>query len=599
MPSRRMVLALGAAASAFGAASAESAAPGLHPRLIATPGRLAAARAALEADGRGRAVRDSVVAQARALLTQPPATRADPAPHMLETSRLVLRRVQTLGIAHGLAGGPDLLQRGIAEVMAACAFPDWNPAHFLDTAEMAHAVALGFDWFHAAMTPVQRATVVAALIEKALRPAEAEFQRHAFWVRATHNWNIVCCGGIAIGALAVMDEAPELAGALLTRCLSTVELGFSSYGAHGGWAEGPGYWRYATEYAVALLAALETSGWPAPAALAQQPGLAGTGGYYAHMTGPGGQVFNFADGPARVARAPELLWLAAHRGQPSDAWTEQQRTDRPLALDALWHRAEAPPPAALDASFPATGVASFRSAWGRRDATWLAIKGGDNATNHAHLDLGTFVIESGGQRFGAELGWDDYALPGYFTHSGRWAYARTASRGQSVLVRNDGDNQALTGRGPLLAFMSEPGFAFAAFDLSSAYPGLAHRRAGALLDRQHVAILDETRRDATAGLTWQMLTEAQIVPMGRVARLTLGGAVLWARLQEAPDGCVFEVASAAAPPPENANAGFRRLVVRVPAGQGTARLLVVFSPDGAGLPDVARLRRPLVDWRSQ
>ncbi len=594
MIARRGLLALAAAAPLPVRAATLAA----HPRLIASPGALAAARGAVDADPAGRAVRESVFRQARDLLREAPAVPAlkqQQIPVMLDTSRLVLRRVQVLGIAHGLGAGPGLVERGIAEVMAACAFPDWNPAHFLDTAEMAHAVALGFDWFHGAMTPAQRAVVVEALIAKALRPAEGEFRRGTFWTRATHNWNIVCCAGIGIAALSVMDEARVIAEPVLARCLEAAALGFSSFGADGGWAEGPGYWHYAATYAVAVLAALETSGWPAPAALVRQAGLAGTGGFLAHMTGPTGQVFNFADGPPRISRTSEVLWLAGRMGRASDAWTEQQRTDRPVALDALWHRPPAPAPAVLDASFPGTGVASFRSGW-RPDATWLAIKGGDNATNHAHLDLGTFVIESGGQRFAAELGGDDYALPGYFSKGQRWAYARTASRGQNVLLRGDADNQGAGAKAPMVGFGSEPGFAFAAFDLSGAYPGLAHHRAGVLLERRHVAIVDEVRRDRAAALTWQMLTAAEIAPIGRMARLSLGGVVLWARLLEGPEGAVFAVGDAGAPPPENANLGFRRLVVRVGAGVGAGRLVVVFSPEGAGMPDMARVRRPLAGW---
>lgn len=35
----------------------------------------------------------------------------------------------------------------------ACA--DWNPGHFLDVAEMMHAVAVGWDWLHDAPTSVR------------------------------------------------------------------------------------------------------------------------------------------------------------------------------------------------------------------------------------------------------------------------------------------------------------------------------------------------------------------------------------------------------------------------------------------------------------
>jgi hypothetical protein len=44
-----------------------------------------------------------------------------------------------------MGGGEKFRLRTIAELEAACALKDWNPSHFLDTAEMASAVATGYD----------------------------------------------------------------------------------------------------------------------------------------------------------------------------------------------------------------------------------------------------------------------------------------------------------------------------------------------------------------------------------------------------------------------------------------------------------------------
>ena len=42
------------------------------------------------------------------------------------------------------------------ELEAACNFADWNPSHFLDTAEMSTAFALGYDWLYDYLTEEQR-----------------------------------------------------------------------------------------------------------------------------------------------------------------------------------------------------------------------------------------------------------------------------------------------------------------------------------------------------------------------------------------------------------------------------------------------------------
>jgi hypothetical protein len=48
-------------------------------------------------------------------------------------------------------------------MLAVAAFADWNPSHFLDTAEMTAGLALGYDWF-ADLSAATRATVRQAMI---------------------------------------------------------------------------------------------------------------------------------------------------------------------------------------------------------------------------------------------------------------------------------------------------------------------------------------------------------------------------------------------------------------------------------------------------
>ncbi|MEZ5136339.1 MAG: hypothetical protein R2699_15110 [Acidimicrobiales bacterium] len=57
-----------------------------------------------------------------------------------------MRRLYDLGLVWLVEGDPAYAARGWAELEALIAFPDWNPIHFLDTAEMTHAVAVGYDW---------------------------------------------------------------------------------------------------------------------------------------------------------------------------------------------------------------------------------------------------------------------------------------------------------------------------------------------------------------------------------------------------------------------------------------------------------------------
>lgn len=67
---------------------------------------------------------------------------------LLRESRLAIQQIMHCAWAWRMTGKPEYLQRAVAELEAACSMKDWNPSHFLDVAEMASAVAVGYDWLY-------------------------------------------------------------------------------------------------------------------------------------------------------------------------------------------------------------------------------------------------------------------------------------------------------------------------------------------------------------------------------------------------------------------------------------------------------------------
>ena len=67
---------------------------------------------------------------------------------LLYVSRRALSAVENMGFAYQMTGEQKYADGVIDVLMKVCgdAFPDWHPYHFLDTAEMAAAVAIGYDW---------------------------------------------------------------------------------------------------------------------------------------------------------------------------------------------------------------------------------------------------------------------------------------------------------------------------------------------------------------------------------------------------------------------------------------------------------------------
>jgi hypothetical protein len=576
-----------------------------HPRLFATTNDFQQLKQRVGTDPQLKSWHEELRREAEKLLDQPVSKYEIPdGLRLLSVSRRVLHRAQLLALLHRLEGGTRWRDRAWRELEAAADFPDWNPKHFLDTAEMTHAFAVGYDWLFDAWSPEQRATLRVAMVEKGLKPALGIHRRKSGWTRVRHNWNQVCNGGIGIGALALAEVEPALAGELLHDACVSIQLPMAEFAPDGAWAEGPGYWNYATTYNVAFLAALDTA-LGTDFGLAQIPGFAEAGAFPLYLTGPLNRTFNYADGGDGAIRAPHLFWLARRFHRPEFA-AYQRRLASPAPLDLLWFDAtlSANPPSdsPLDRHFRGADIVTLRGAWNDRRAAFAGFKAGDNKANHSHLDLGSFVFDALGQRWAMDLGAEDYNLPGYFG-TNRWNYYRLRAEGQNALVLNPGSgpDQELRAAARIERFESKLKRAFAIADLTPAYEAHAQsvRRGVALLDRRRLLVQDEIRARTPADAWWFMHTtsEVSIHADGRSATLRQGGETLVAQLLSPAQG-KFELRPAAplpcSPNPErqNPNQGVQKLAVHVP--EATDLRLVVLLTPGTAAP--APAVRPLADW---
>jgi len=561
-----------------------------HPRLLATKEDFAQLKERLAADSRLQAWHKKLQAQGQALLPAEPSRYEIPdGLRLLATSRRVLNRVQLLGFLYRLDGDPRYAERAWQELQAAAEFKDWNPRHFLDTAEMTHAFAIGYDWLYDVWTPAQRAALREAMVEKGLQPALKVYRARRWWARARNNWNQVCNGGISMGALALADVEPQLAGEALHDALESVQIAMAEFAPDGAWSEGPGYWNYATIYNVILLAGLQT-------ALGTDFGLSDigafkdTGLFPIYMTGPLGRTFNYADGGDHALRPPQLFWLARKFKQPVLAWYERQ-TSTPSVLDLLWFDSEGVGPKAaglpLDKYFRGAEVAILRSKWEDPRALFVGFKAGDNKASHSHLDLGSFVFDAAGARWALDLGADNYNLPAYFGGQ-RWTYYRLRTEGHNTLVINpdekpDQDPSAAT---RIVRFQSTPERAYAIADLTPAYAKNARKvwRGIAMLDRSKVLVEDEIQADKPVEMWWFMHTPATVSlgKDGRTARLSQGSAQLDAEILS-PAGAKFQVMDAeplpTLPHPEGqaVNKNVRKLAIHL-TGVSDTRLSVLLAP---------------------
>jgi hypothetical protein len=500
---------------------------------------------------------------------------------LLFKSREALTQLSIFGALYRLTGEKRYAQAAKEEMLAVTSFPDWNPAHFLDTGEMTAAVAIGYDWIYDALDPGERKNIEASIVRLGLQPGLKAYDKPEWWVQNPNNWNIVCHGGLTLGALAVAEVAPDIAEKTIEFALRDVPFAMRTWGPDGAWPEGLEYWAYTSQYNVLLIASLQ-SALGDDFGLLSIPGFSRAGFFPIYDTGPSGTTFNFADAQpeAHPERAPQMFWLARSFQQPGFAAFELAHVNP--ANVSIWDLLYAgidplPSGQTTAASLPlfavfhgVQDVGVARSSWEDPRAAWVALKGGDNGAGHAHLDLGSFVYEALGQRWAVDPGRDEYSLPGYFAKE-RWRYFRTGTRAHNTLVV-DNQNQPLDAKAKITESGQENGRDYFVIDLSQTYNiGRVQRRIE-LIRGQNLKITDDIEATSPHDIAWNMITPATVEIRGRVAILSQNGRTLSVRILSPDDGR-FQVQPAAGPPPEAQSGNLKRLTLGLAAVK-TAHIVV-------------------------
>ena len=464
-----------------------------HPRLLATPADFERIRNAVTQPGPQHDTFELLRETAEREYAEPPYERVLVGRRMLAVSRNALRRIWNNALLYRLTGEKKWAVRAEQEMLSLAAFSDWNPSHFLDTAEAAAAVAIGYDWLYDTLSPESRHTLRDALVRHALQPGDSD---QIPWRRNHNNWRQVCETGLALAALSIADEKPKLAWQAIDRAKRNVPLIFDAYEPSGAYLEGPTYWEYGTTYHVLLIEALRTATGSA-GALAENPAFLQSASVINILTGPSGGFFNYGDSLYHRPFMPVIYWFARETRQPEIAATEHSRLrhlphdiktirsdndpfpNRFLALALLWMPAGPPPPApAPPASWSTQGpdpLAIFRQGTGPK-SLYAGMKGGRARLSHAHMDAGSFIFEVGGVRWT-----DDLGMPSYYEiekagvqlfGKDRWAVYALGPHSHSIPLINDlpPDEQATA---TLRKFSAKD--QSATFDLTPLYAGQVKR----------------------------------------------------------------------------------------------------------------------------
>lgn len=518
-----------------------------HPRLLMKAGEESLVAEMIAGDPVMMKVHKAIVTECDRMLDLPLLERVMKGKRLLHTSREAIRRIFWLSYSYRMTGDGRYADRAIREMTNVCAFTDWNPSHFLDVGEMVLGVSIGYDWLYDCMTEHQRQTVKDAIVGKGFVPADDE--TYAGFYNLDNNWNQVCCGGLAYGALATYEEHPELARELIDLYVRSVPFALTVYAPDGGYPEGFHYWGYGTSFQVMMIAALE-SALGTDFGLGSYPGFLESSSFVQFMTAPGGLSYNFSDALQRAPCNPMMFWFASKSGDMSRVWLEKRYLenlpdDFMNDVDDLFSEYRLLPSLMIfcskvdmDAVRPPeenfrffdgkTPVFIYREGWDRKDDTYLGVKGGSPLTSHSHMDAGSFVYEYDGVRWSSELGMQDYysleslGVKLWDGHEGgqRWDVFRIGNESHSTLTL-DGKHHVVKSFVPIVTTWQERSRKGAMLDMTSAFSNAADSVIRSIwLDRRdHLHVRDEiVAGEDDVDVMWVMNTpaQAQILQDGRI-----------------------------------------------------------------------------------
>lgn len=588
-----------------------------HPRILLLKGGERELRKAIRGDGIWMNIHNTIIRESDGMLKLPPVQRVLIGRRLLDKSREALRRIFYLSYSWRMTGERKYFERAEREILAVCGFSDWNPSHFLDVAEMTMAVAIGYDWLFNDLTQESKWVIKKAIVTRGLGPSLDS--RYNSWLEKSNNWNQVCNAGMSFGALAVYEDYPEMAHEIIERAVKTVPTSMSAYKPDGAYPEGYTYWGYGTSFNVLLIDALEKV-FKTDYGLSSQTGFMQTAAYLENMTGPSERGFNYSDAHEEAELNPAMCWFARRTNKSSLLFEETKLLSgggnwgkiRILPALLVWGagirtKTVTAPDQLLWIGRGPTPVLAMRTSWTEPDAIYVAMKGGSPSTSHAHMDVGSFVMDAMHERWAMDLGMQEYnsleskgvKLWDFQQDGDRWEILRYNNYFHNTLTFDDA-LQRVKGQAPFLKFSDQNDFLSGVVDLSKIYEGQVVKalRGIAIVNKEYVVVRDEIKTgDKETSLRWTMVTQAKVKTTGEeTATLDLNGKKMHLKVLGLPG---VKMRTWSTLPVENydaPNEGTIRVGFEVPLPRASSvALTVLLLPDDA-TPVSAIDSRELKDW---
>lgn len=407
--------------------------------------------------------------------------------HILNISREYLYRLGTLALAYRLSHEAKYIDAANRALLWVCKFPDWNPMHYLDTAEMATAVAIAYDWLYHSLPDSTKTFVKDCLYNRAITPAINEYEtgKTGSWAKRETNWNVVCNAGMTMAALAVAEDYPDENSIILDKAAHYMPNCLKHFAPDGVCYEGPNYWSYTTTYLSIYLKAVADND-NNRGGIVNLPGIKKTVLYQKRTLSPSGRVFNFGNAANEKPSTPAFSLMSNIFNIPEvAAWNIKEvshlirhgkRTNQLFFLELPWIN---PTKHKKDKSLPKleiyrneiNDIIVFNGKQTKKGSIYLIAKGGQPQKAHQQLDCGSFLLETDGICWTEDIGHDSYSLPGFWDYSPngkRWNYFRNTNLAHNT-INIDHNIQHSGGKAHIIKHKASKSRPYATLDLTTLY----------------------------------------------------------------------------------------------------------------------------------
>ncbi len=613
----------------------------VRPRLIHNAAGWAALKEQIALDPVLAKIMEAMKASGEDLLKDPELSRIN-GEEGGEGPRAVYR-MGLLGALHYGDGDLKWQERGARELIALTDksfFRDWHPDLMDNVTDMVVAVSLGYDWFRAGLNAEQATGVRTYVMEKGIAALIAHLEGDEIPESAKgqsggqtaapkakgappkpqakpdvakllpDSKQMGAASALLLSAICLADEEPAMAKKAADAAAKIFGKGIVRFAPAGVWPEGLQAGEAVMDYVAMLSESLKAAA-GRDLGISLLEGIPQFNVARMHMTGPTGLTFNFGDAKGAASTRPWVAtWLSGVAGNPGlkavAAGGKQAVSSSYFGQVGNFiyynpHAAGDGTADTMDYAQPGGYVATSRSGWEKTDY-FVAVKGGENEDTTAQLDIGSFVLDAGGERWGIELGMEMDKAPGLEVKPGadrtkRFLLYIENTEGQNTLVL--GGNQELDAKAAVLLGNSTPERGLAVVDMTKAYSKQAkdvHR--GVMVVRgakPYLVMQDDLFMKNTGTLTWKMHTKAEISASGTTAKLTQGGKTLVATIVS-PASATFSSAE----PPEAAGERSRDLIkekvhilkAEIPGVKGAQSLCITFALDEAA----THTPTPIATW---